>query len=88
MGQLQAQRAGINEPHKIALYDSSVDVSERVPAGDFARGGRETLARPAELTLVQLALVSDVLIGAQAEFGAVGGLQARPAVVAESFTRS
>lgn len=45
-----------------------------VPAGDFARRGSGTLARSTELTFVQLTLVSDEFTGAQAEFGAIGGL--------------
>lgn len=60
----------------------------RPPARDFARRRRQTLPRPAELTLVQLALVSDVLAGAEAELGAVGRLQAGAGVVAVALAHA
>lgn len=53
----------------------------RPPARDFSRRRRQTLPDSAEQTLVQLALVSDELAGAEAELGAVGRLQAGPAAV-------
>lgn len=55
--------------------------SRHPPACDFARRRRQTLPRSAELTLVQLTLVSDVLAGAEAELGAITRLQAGASVV-------
>lgn len=62
--------------------------TQRPPARDFARRRRQTLPRSAELTLVQLALVSDVLAGAHAELGAVGSLQAGAGVVTVAFAHT
>lgn len=66
----------------------SVLSSVLLPARHLAGRGRQAPARPTELALVQLTLVSDELGRALAQLGAVGRLQAASPVVTEAFTFS
>lgn len=67
---------------------TAVTTTRRPPARDFSRRRRQTLPGSAELALVQLALVSDVLAGAEAELGAVGRLQAGAGVVTVALAQA
>lgn len=70
------------------LWPGSPLTAVNSPAGHLPWGRRQTFACSTELTLVQLALVTDVLRRTQTQLGAVGCFQAGSAVLTEPFTFS